>query len=109
MALLKGTLDILVLKALSWGPMHGFEIASWIEDRSGGRLDIADAALLQALHRLEERGLLSAEWGETENGRQARYYRMTAAGRAHLRAESTALVEQFDAVTAVLAARSANG
>jgi transcriptional regulator len=108
MALLKGTLDVLVLKALSWGPMHGFEISSWIEDRSGGRLDITDAALLQALHRLEERELLSAEWGETENGRRARYYRMTAAGRAHLRTEAAALVEHFDALTAVLAARSAS-
>src|SRR4051794_22897204 len=107
MALLKGTLDILVLKALSWGPMHGFEISSFIEDRSSGRLDITDAALLQALHRLEERDLLSAEWGETKNGRQARYYRMTAAGRAHLRVESVALVEQFDALTAVLAVRTA--
>lgn len=108
MALLKGTLDILVLKALSWGPMHGFEIATWIEDRSDGRLDITDAALLQALHRLEERALLNAEWGETKNGRQARYYRMTAAGRAHLRTEAAALVEQFDALTAVLAVRSAS-
>ena len=108
MALIKGTLDILVLKALSWGPMHGFEISSWIEERSGGRLDITDAALLQALHRLEERNLLSAEWGETKNARQARYYRMTAAGRAHLRTESAALIEQFDALTAVLAVRSAN-
>lgn len=108
MALIKGTLDILVLKALSWGPMHGFEIASWIEDRSNGRLDVTDAALLQALHRLEERDLLTAEWGETRNGRQARYYKMTAAGRAHLRTESAALVEQFDAVTSVLAARSAD-
>ena len=107
MALLKGTLDILVLKALSWGPMHGFEISRWIEDRSAGRLEITDAALLQALHRLEERDLVGADWGETENGRRARYYRMTAAGRAHLRAESAALAEQFDATMAVLAARTA--
>jgi len=64
--------------------------------------------LLQALHRLEERDLLRAEWGETENGRQARYYSMTAAGRAHLRTESAALVEQFDALKAVLAVRSAS-
>ena len=108
MALLKGTLDVLVLKALSWGPMHGFEISSWIEDRSDGRLDITDAALLQALHRLEERGLVTADWGETENGRRARYYGTTAAGRAHLRTEAAALVEQFDALSTVLAVRSAN-
>ena len=65
MALLKGTLDVLVLKTLSWGPMHGFEITSWLEQRSNGRLDVTDAALIQALHRLEARGLLSAEWGES--------------------------------------------
>lgn len=59
MAVLKGTLDVLVLKTLSWGPMHGFEITKWLETRSGGRLGITDAALLQALHRLEERGLLA--------------------------------------------------
>ena len=109
MALLKGTLDVLVLKTLSWGPMHGFEISSWIEERSGGRLDFTDAALLQALHRLEERGLVTADWGETKNGRQARYYRMTTSGRAHLRAEAAALVDQFEALTAVLAARTASG
>lgn len=107
MALLKGTLDVLVLKALSWEPMHAFEITTWIESRSGGRLDITDAALLQALHRLEERRLLVADWGETKNGRRARYYKQTPAGRTYLRAESAALVDHFDALTTVLAARSA--
>ena len=106
MALLKGTLDVLVLKTLSWGPMHGFEITRWLEGRSGGRLDVTDAALLQALHRLEARGLLTAEWGVTVNERRARYYTLTTAGRAELRAESKALLDQFDAVTSVLAARS---
>jgi transcriptional regulator len=103
-ALLKGTLDVLVLKALSWGPMHGFEITSWLEDRSGGRLMVEDAALLQALHRMEERDLLEAEWGVTKNARRARYYRLTSAGRAHLRAESDKLVDHVDALTTVLAA-----
>jgi PadR family transcriptional regulator PadR len=106
MALLKGTLDVLVLKALSWGPMHGFEIISWLEDRSDGRLSVVDAALLQALHRMEERRLIVAEWGVTKNDRRARYYRMTAAGRAHLRAESDALVDHVDAITTILAART---
>src|ERR1700733_7087324 len=96
MALLKGTLDVLVLKTLSWGPMHGFEITKWLEMRSGGRLDITDAALLQALHRLEARALLTAEWGMTENERRARYYTLTVAGRAQLRAETAALIDQFD-------------
>jgi PadR family transcriptional regulator len=109
MALLKGTLDVLVLKTLSWGPMHGFEITSWLEQRSGGRLDVTDAGLIQALHRLEGRDLLAAEWGESKNRRRARYYRLTAAGRAHLRAESAALTDQFDALATVLAARSVDG
>lgn len=107
MALLKGTLDVLVLKTLSWGPMHGFEITSWLEERSGGQLDVTDAALLQALHRMEERKLVTAAWGTTENGRQARYYRLTPRGRATLRADSAALVDHLTALTAILTARSA--
>ncbi|MEO6877916.1 MAG: PadR family transcriptional regulator [Gemmatimonadaceae bacterium] len=107
MALLKGTLDVLVLKTLSWTPMHAFEIASWLEERSTGRLVVEDAALLQALHRMEERKLIAAEWGVTKNGRRARYYQLTNPGRAHLRAESDRLVDHFDAMTTVLAARKA--
>jgi PadR family transcriptional regulator PadR len=109
MALLKGTLDVLVLKALSWGPMHGFEITSWLEARSGGELTVGDAALLQALHRMEERKLIAAAWGVTKNDRRARYYQMTAAGRAHLRAEARALTTHVDALTSVLAARTLAG
>ena len=70
--LVKGTLDVLVLKALSWTPMHGFEITSWLEARSGGTLGVQDSALYQALHRLEARGLAAAEWGVTENNQRAR-------------------------------------
>src|SRR5512142_448542 len=105
MALLKGTLDVLVLKTLSWAPMHAFEIATWLEERSSGRLVVEDAALLQALHRMEERKLIAAEWGATKNGRRARYYRLTTPGRAHLRAESDRLVDHFDALTTVLATK----
>ena len=65
----------------------------WLEQRSSGRLDVTDAALIQALHRLEARGLLSAEWGESKNGRRARYYKLTATGKAHLRTESAALID----------------
>lgn len=107
MALLKGTLDVLVLKTLSWGPMHGFEITSWLEERSGGRLSVDDAALLQALHRLEERGLLAAEWGVTENNRRARYYDLTTRGRTHLKAESAQMKEYAEALTSILDARRA--
>lgn len=106
MALLKGTLDVLVLKTLSWGPMHAFEITSWLEERSTGRVEVDDAALLQALRRMEERKLLGAEWGVTKNGRRARYYRLTPAGRAHLRAEADRLVDHFDALVTILGART---
>ena len=109
MALIKGTVDVVVLKTLSWGPMHAFEITSWLEGRSGGRLNVEDAALMQALHRMEERGLLAAEWGVTEKGRRARYYRLTTAGRAHLKAETARLADYVDALTTVLAARTAEG
>ena len=108
MALLKGTLDLLVLKTLSWGPMHGFEIASWIEERSNDRLKVFDAALLQALHRLEERKLITAEWGVTGNNRRARYYRLTPKGRAHLRAETAALSDHLAALSAILNARTSD-
>jgi transcriptional regulator len=99
---LQGTLDVLVLKALSWGALHGFEITRWLEDRSGGALEVEDAAVYQALYRLEARGLIEAEWGMTENNRRARYYAITAAGRAHLRAETRRLVRFAATLTAVL-------
>jgi len=107
MALLKGTLDPLVLKTLSWSPMHAFEIATWLEERSSGRVEVDDAALLQSLHRLEERRLIAAEWGMTENSRRARYYKLTRAGREQLRAESARLVDQLDAVITILNANPA--
>jgi transcriptional regulator len=109
MALLKGTLDVLVLKALSWGPMHAFEIITWLEARSGGRLEVADAALVQSVHRMEERGLVTAQWGTTDNDRRARYYRLTAGGRAHLGTEGRALSAHVDAIATVLAAKNAGG
>jgi PadR family transcriptional regulator PadR len=101
---LKGTLDLLVLRALSWTPMHGFEIVSWLERAANASLDIEDSALYQAVYRLEERGLLEAEWGVTENNRRARYYKLTAAGRAHLRAETRNWVQYADTVTSILTA-----
>ena len=104
--LLKGTLDLLVLKTLSWGAMHGFAIASWLEDRSGGELGVDDSALYQALHRLEGRGLVDAAWGVTENNRKARYYRLTAKGRARLRAESDTWERYARVVGDILASSS---
>ena len=104
LSLMKGTLDVLVLKTLSWGAMHGFEITSWLEDRSGGALDVEDSALYQALHRLEERGFVAAEWGVTENNRRARYYSLTRAGRAHLREETSRWLRYTATVSDILAA-----
>jgi PadR family transcriptional regulator, regulatory protein PadR len=100
--LVKGTLDVLVLKALTWTPMHGFEITSWLEARSGGALGVQDSALYQALHRLEARGLITAEWGVTQNNQRARYYRLTTAGQAHLAAETAQWVRYAETVTGIL-------
>ena len=86
--LLKGTLDLLVMKALSWGPRHGYAVASWLERRSGGAVGVDDSALYQALHRLEGRRLVEAEWGLSENNRRARYYTLTERGRRELAAEA---------------------
>jgi PadR family transcriptional regulator PadR len=100
--LLKGTLDVLELKALSWAPMHGFEITRWLEDHSRGALAVEDSALYQALYRMEERGLIVAEWGITENARRARYYRITPAGRSHLKAETAQWLLYAKTVTGIL-------
>jgi transcriptional regulator len=100
----KGTLDVLVLKALSWAPMHGFEVTTWLEDRSGGTLDVEDSALYQAFYRLEARNLISAEWGVTENNRKARYYRITSAGRTHLRVQTAQWLRYAETVSDILSA-----
>jgi PadR family transcriptional regulator, regulatory protein PadR len=86
--LLPGTLDMLVLKAVARGPRHGYSIAEWIQQMSEDVLKVEEGALYPALHRLELRGLLSAEWGVSENNRRAKYYRLTAAGRKGLVAEA---------------------
>jgi transcriptional regulator len=86
--LLHGTLDVLVLKTLTWGPKHGYSIAEWIEQRADGELVIVDAALYKALHRLEDNGSISSEWGLSDNNRRAKYYSLTPHGRAQLRAEA---------------------
>ena len=100
--LVRGTLDLLVLRALSWGPMHGFEITTWLEARSAQMLEIVDSALYQALARLEARGLIEGEWGVTENNRRARYYGLTVAGRAHLEAETANWTRYAGTVTDIL-------
>ena len=107
--LVKGTLDVLVLKALSWTPMHGFEITTWLESRSDGAIGVQDSALYQALHRLEERELVTAEWGVTANNQRARYYRVTDAGRAYLRSTTKQWVRYAEAVTDILTAPTKAG
>ncbi len=102
MTVLRGTLDVLVLKALTWRPMHGFEISAWLDDRAHGNLEVLDSALYQALYRLEERRLIKARWGVTDNKRRARYYELTAAGRAHLNAETAKWMRYTATVTEIL-------
>ena len=104
LALVRGTLDVLVLKALSWGPMHVFEIACWLEDRSARRLEIEDSALYHALNRLEGKGLIEAEWGITENNRRARYYSLTGDGRTHLAEQTAQWVDYAETLTGILTA-----
>lgn len=102
MDLLQGTLDVLVLRALVWGPMHGYAVSRWIHDRTDGELTIEDAPLYKALHRLERAGFVAAEWGVSENNRRARYYALTPAGRRQLKVEESAWRRYAAAVARVL-------
>jgi transcriptional regulator len=100
--LLQGTLDLLVLKALKWGPRHGYAIAFWIRDTTDQRLLIEEGALYTALHRMEKRGWLEAEWGLSENNRKAKFYQLTTDGRKQLRAKTALWTEYATAVFKVL-------
>ena len=100
--LLHGTLDVLVLKTLTLGAKHGYAIAEWIEQRGGGDLVIVDAALYKALHRLEDAGAIESEWGLSDNNRRAKYYSLTARGRAQLRAEAATWQRYASAVGRIL-------
>jgi PadR family transcriptional regulator PadR len=100
--LLHGTLDLLVLKALSTTPMHGFGLSKWIEQRTRDELEIVDSALYKALHRLEDGGAIVAEWGVSENNRRARYYSITTRGRQRLRTETATWKRYVVAVSGVL-------
>jgi PadR family transcriptional regulator, regulatory protein PadR len=88
--LLQGTVDLLILRAPQRGPAHGYSISRWVRDSTEGVLAIEDAGLYQALHRLEARGWIDAEWGLSENNRRAKYYRLTAGGRRQLKSEVSA-------------------
>ena len=100
--LLQGTLDLLILKTLTWGPRHGYAVAEWIRDTTDEKLQIEEGALYTALHRMEKRGWLEAEWGLSDNNRKAKYYQLTQVGRKQLRAKMAVWTEYAGAVFKVL-------
>jgi PadR family transcriptional regulator, regulatory protein PadR len=102
-----GTLDVLILKALSWGPMHGYGIGRWIRQTTEDVLTVQEGALYPALHLLHPRGWLDEEWGVTETGREAKYYRLTPVGRRQLRSEVERWRAYARAVSAALDAAPA--
>ena len=102
-----GTLDVLILKALSWGPMHGYGIGRWIRQTTEDVLTVQEGALYPALHRLQRRGWLDEEWGVTETGREAKYYRLTPVGRRQLRSQVERWRAYARAVSAALDAARA--
>jgi len=99
---LQGTLEVLILKTLSWGPMHGYGIASWIGDRTAGALEIEEGSLYPALHRMERRAWIDADWRLTAKKRRAKYYRLTREGRKRLRAGASAWSRFARAVSQVM-------
>ena len=101
--LVQGTLDMLVLKALTWGPMHGYSVLGWLRDTTDGDLRIEDAALYPALHRMEARGLIESEWGLSENNRKAKFYRLTTRGRRELRSEAASWSRYVSVIAKVMA------
>jgi PadR family transcriptional regulator PadR len=100
--LLQGTLDLLILKAISLGPLHGYGVLLRIQQISGDRLEIQQGSLYPALYRLEHQGWIGSEWGESENNRRAKYYRLTAAGKKKLQAESDKWNRMTDVIGAIL-------
>ena len=107
LGLLRGTLDLFILKTLSWGPMHGLAVLQWIERTTNRRLQIEEGALYPALHRMEDKGWLDAEWGHTDAGRRAKFYRLTAAGRRQLAAELSRWNSYSEVVALILTATEA--
>jgi PadR family transcriptional regulator, regulatory protein PadR len=102
LGLLQGTVDVLILKTLSWKPLHGYGVSEFIRQRTSGDLSVEDAALYQALHRLERKGLVDSEWGVSESNRRARIYSITPDGRKQLRSEVAELRRYMAALFRVL-------
>ena len=105
--LFTGTLDILILKAVSWGPRHGYAIGRWIRETTDADVVVQEGALYPALHRLERKGLLEEQWDVSETGREAKYYTLTTAGRSHLRAEAKRWTRFSNAIGRALASAPA--
>ena len=100
--LYRGTLDLVILQTLKWGERHGYGIRRWIEERSGGSLEVDEGVLYPALRRLESRGWVKGKWGETETGRKARFYSLTGKGWAALQKETARWQEHAGGVFAIL-------
>ncbi|MEM8931284.1 MAG: PadR family transcriptional regulator [Acidobacteriota bacterium] len=100
--LIQGTVDLLILQALTAGPNHGYGVSNWVRERTDGDVGIEDAALYKALHRLESRGLVESDWGRSDNNRRAKFYEITRPGRHHLAAEVTTWRRYVAAVFRVL-------
>jgi PadR family transcriptional regulator PadR len=97
-----GTLDVIILKALSGGPMHGYAVGSWIRKNSQEAMGVREGVLYPALHRLERKRLVKARWGETDTGRRAKFYTLTETGREKLEVETKRLTEHSEAVLSLL-------
>lgn len=98
----QGAIELLVLRALSWGPQHGFSVARWIQDTTNDVLCVEEGSLYPALHRLEDKEWIAAEWGVSENNRRAKFYRLTTLGRKHLASETSEWWRYAEAIARVL-------
>ena len=107
MELVRGTLDVLILKTLSWGPMHGYAVTRWIRQRTGGQFNVEDGALYQALYRMERRGWIESEWGRSENNRKAKFYSLTPRGRKEMVGQTRAIRDYVRAMLEVLETETA--
>ncbi|MEP6732749.1 MAG: PadR family transcriptional regulator [bacterium] len=103
---LRGTLELLILRTLTWGPRHGYAIARWLEDSTSAAIRVEEGSLYPALYRMEKRGLIASDWQRSELGRPAKFYRLTPAGRRHLKQEAAEWLAFAQAVTLVLARAS---
>ena len=106
MELLQGTLDMLILKAVSLGPLHGYGVLLRFQQISGGRLEIQQGSLYPALYRLEDQGWISSEWGESENKRKAKYYQLTAEGKRRLESEREKWNRMAELIAGILATKA---